>query len=81
MVDRETPAWNKRDAETLASLFHRDMVWTWPGNESDHDPENWIFTYGRYERERWKANWQKLFDTHTLIHNRRRIVKIVVSKQ
>ena len=27
MVDRETTAWDRQDAETLVSLFHPDMVW------------------------------------------------------
>jgi uncharacterized protein (TIGR02246 family) len=30
LVDRETAAWNARDAEALVSLFHPDMVWPWP---------------------------------------------------
>ena len=40
-----------------------------------------MFPWGRYDRERWKAAWQELFDTHTLIHNRRETIKIVVSEQ
>ena len=33
MINRETRAWNEKDAETLVSIFHRDMVWPWPKNE------------------------------------------------
>ena len=28
--DAETAAWNARDADALASLFHPDTVWPWP---------------------------------------------------
>jgi ketosteroid isomerase-like protein len=27
MVDRETSAWDRQDADALVSLFHPDMVW------------------------------------------------------
>ena len=30
MVNRETRAWDARDAEALTALFHPDMVWPWP---------------------------------------------------
>jgi len=36
---------------------------------------------GRFDRERWRKDWQGLFDTHDLIHNRRTTVKIEVSKE
>lgn len=81
MINLETKAWNEKDAETLISLFHPDMVWPWPPDSKSHDPSAWIFPFGRYSRERWKTNWQTLFDTHVLIHNHRRIIKIVVSEQ
>lgn len=38
MIDQETRAWDARDAETLVSLFHPDMVWPWPGDKHAHDP-------------------------------------------
>ena len=81
MIDRETRAWNEKDAETLVSIFHPDMVWPWPKNQHAHDPADWVFPFGRYNRERWKSNWQALFDTHELIHNDRRTVKIIISEQ
>ena len=81
MVDRETKAWDEQDAEALVSLFHPDMVWPWPPDEHSHDPETWVFPLGRFNRERWKAGWQRLFDTHTLVHNRRNTVRIVVAEQ
>ena len=30
MVDRETRAWDTKDAGALVDLFHPDMVWPWP---------------------------------------------------
>jgi ketosteroid isomerase-like protein len=81
MVDRETAAWNTKDAEALVSIFHPDMVWPWPPDGGAHDPERWVFILGRYDRERWLSGWQELFDTHELIHNQRRTVRIEVSEE
>ncbi len=81
VVDRETRAWDLQDAELLVSIFHPDMVWPWPRDAQAHNPTGWVFPLGRYDRARWKASWQELFDTHTLVHNRRNTVKIVVSEQ
>lgn len=81
LVDRETKAWDERDAEALVSIFHPDMVWPWPPDADTHDPAQWVMPWGRYDRERWKAGWQQLFDTHSLVHNRRETVKILVSEQ
>jgi len=67
MVDRETRAWDARDAEALVSVFHPDMVWPWPPDSHAHDPLTWILPMGRYDRSRWKAAWQEPFDTHTLV--------------
>jgi ketosteroid isomerase-like protein len=41
---------------------------------------DWVMVMGRYDRERWQWDWQQLFDTHTLIHNRRKIQKIEISE-
>jgi ketosteroid isomerase-like protein len=81
MVDRETAAWNRRDAEALVGLFHPDMIWPWPPDGRAHDPALWVFPQGRFDRERWKASWEELFRTHDLSHNDRRTVRIVVSAQ
>jgi ketosteroid isomerase-like protein len=81
MIDLETEAWNKQDAEALVSLFHPDMVWPWPVDERAHDPVNWVFPQGRYDRTRWKQGWEELFRTHRLVHNKREILKIVISEQ
>jgi hypothetical protein len=57
------------------------MIWPWPPDEHSHDPATWVFPQGRYDRERWRRAWQELFDTHDLVHNRRRIVRIAVSAE
>jgi hypothetical protein len=38
MVDRETEAWNRKDAEALVSICHPDMVWPWPPNQHANRP-------------------------------------------
>jgi ketosteroid isomerase-like protein len=81
MVHRETRAWDARDAEAVVSIFHPDMVWPWPPDADAHDPATGVFPQGRYDRERWKREWQSLFDTHELVHNKRDIVKVVLSEQ
>lgn len=81
MVDRETAAWDARDAEALVAIFHPDMVWPWPPDARSHDPATWVFPQGRYDRERWRCGWQELFDSYELVHNRRRIVRVEVSEQ
>lgn len=81
MVHRETRAWDDRDVEALLDLFHPDMVWPWPPDAGAHDPTEWVFVLGRYDRERWRAVWEELFATHTLVHNRRTIRRIAVTDE
>jgi ketosteroid isomerase-like protein len=81
MVDEETAAWNAQDAEALVSLFHPDMVWPWPADPQGHDPAGWVFPQGRYDRRRWKAEWEELFRTYELVHNNRSTVRVAVSAQ
>lgn len=81
MVNRETRAWDIKDAAALVSLFHPDTVWPWPKDENAHNPIEWIAPLGRYDRARWKAGWQDLFDKHALIHNDRTTVKITVTPE
>jgi ketosteroid isomerase-like protein len=79
LVNQETRAWDTQDVSLLLDLFHPDMVWPWPRTPMSHDPVDWVLEFGRYDRERWGRAWQSLFDTHTLVLNRRVIVKIAVS--
>ncbi|HEY9162317.1 MAG TPA: hypothetical protein VIS94_14670 [Desulfomonilia bacterium] len=81
MVDIETRGWDTKDPEPFLSMIHPDMAWPWPPTANSHDPIDWVFVMGRFNRERWRRSWQGLFDTHDLIHNRRNTVKIEVSKE
>jgi len=81
IVNRETRAWDTQDVELLISVFHPDMVWPFPPDANAHDPMQWVFVMGRFNKERWMALWQELFDTHKLAHNHREIKKIVVTKE
>jgi ketosteroid isomerase-like protein len=81
IINRETRAWDTQDIELLMTVFHPDMVWPWPKNPQAHDPMDWIIPWGRFDYERWKKGWQELFDTHKLVHNKREIKKIEVSKE
>ena len=81
IVNRETRAWDTQDVDLLMTVFHPDMVWPWPRTPQSHDPMDWVIEWGRYDCERWKNGWQKLFDTHCLAHNKREIKKIEISRE
>jgi ketosteroid isomerase-like protein len=81
IVNRETRAWDTRDVELLLSVFHKDMVWPWPEKNTDHDPIKWVMFLGRFDYERWKMVYTKLFEQYKLEHNHREIKKITVSDQ
>jgi ketosteroid isomerase-like protein len=81
IVNRETVAWDTQNIELLMNIFHPDMVWPWPRTSKSHDPTDWVIDWGRYNYERWSKDWQNLFDTHKLIHNKREIKKIEISKE
>lgn len=81
MVDLETKGWDTKNPELLLSMIHPDMAWPFPLTADAHDPIDWVFVMGRFDRERWRRNWQGLFDTHDLIHNHRNTVKIEISHE
>lgn len=81
LVHRETRAWDTQDVDLLLALIHPDMVWPWPPDAHAHDPVSWVLVLGRFDRERWRQVWQELFDTHTLVHNRRRLRHVAVTPQ
>jgi ketosteroid isomerase-like protein len=81
LVHRETRAWDEQDAAALVELFHPDTVLPWPPTEHDHDPATWIAGMGRFDRERWTRSWELLFSTHRLVHNRRQLVKVLVTDE
>lgn len=81
IVNRETSAWDTQDVNLLISVFHPDMVWPWPKTTQSHDPMDWEFVLGKFDKERWCRGWQDLFDNSRLIRNNREIKKIVISKE
>ncbi|MFX0087992.1 MAG: DUF4440 domain-containing protein [Candidatus Hodarchaeota archaeon] len=81
IVNRETRAWDTQDVDLLLTIFHPDMVWPWPKSNQSHDPMDWVLEFGKFNYQRWKNNWQTLFDTHRLVHNRREIKKIEITKE
>lgn len=81
LVDRETQGWNLKNPDLFLDMIHPDMVWPWPPTSDDHDPVRWEFVLGRFDRERWRKNWQDLFDHYELVHNHRETVKIEVSAE
>ena len=81
VVARETRAWDTQDVELLLSIFHPDMVWVWPRDERAHDPVDWVTRLGRFDAERWASAYRALFHEHTLVHNRREVIKVEVSRE
>jgi ketosteroid isomerase-like protein len=81
LVDLETKGWNTKNPDLFLSIIHPDMVWPWPSTADAHNPDEWVFVLGRFDRERWRKNWQDIFDSHDLVHNQRETVKIEVSRE
>lgn len=81
LVDIETTGWDTKNPDLFLSMIHPDMAWPWPPTSDAHDPAEWVFVLGRFDRERWRKSWQDLFDSHDLVHNRRDIVKIEISRE
>ena len=57
------------------------MVWPWPRTNTSHDPMDWELILGKFDKNRWSKGWQDLFDNYRLVHNIRKIKKIVVSAE
>ena len=81
LVDLETRGWDTKNPDLFLSMIHPDMAWPWPPTATAHDPSEWVFVLGRFDRERWRKNWQDLFDSHDLVHNRRHTVRIEISAE
>jgi hypothetical protein len=81
MADREIAAWRVRDAKVLYSLLHPDMVWPCPPDATAYDPARWVFPFGRYDHQQWKAEWEWSLRTHDLGRNRRTTAWKMVSEQ
>ena len=60
---------------------HRpDHHLTWL-SDVPHDPVDWTLVQGAVRRGSLGRSWQELFDSHELVHNRREIVRIEVSRE
>ena len=81
IVNRETEAWNTQNIDKLITIFHPDMVWPWPKTSQSHDPLEWEFVLGRFNKDRWSKNWQELFANYRLVHNNREIRKILITNE
>lgn len=81
LIDRETLGLNTKNPDLFLDIIHPDMVWPWPPTPRDHDPDAWKFVLGRFNKERWRQNFQAIFDHHDLVHNHRNTVKIEVSPE
>jgi len=81
LVHRETKAWDTQNVHLLLSVFHKDMVWPWPTKSGDHDPAKWKMVLGRFNYQRWREFYRAFFERYRLVHNKRKIRKIVISDQ
>ena len=81
IINRETRAWDTQNVELFLSIFHHDMVWPWPPSNLDHDPITWDLFLGKFNYERWKTIYINFFNENRLIHNNRKIEKIILSKE
>ena len=70
LVDLETKGWNTRNPDFFLEMIHPDTVWPWPPYPPAITTRRWEFVLGRFDRERWRKNWQKIFDHYDLVHNR-----------
>ena len=67
-----------KECDSFLSIIHPAMVWPWPPHSDAPDAVEWVFEFGRFDRERWRKNWNSLFDDYDLIHNNHKTVKIEV---
>jgi hypothetical protein len=81
IVNRESRAFETADAKLMLTVYHTDMVWAWPPSPTAHDPMHWILRVGRFDYDRWLKMTQLFMDTHTLIHNKRVIKKILMTDE
>jgi hypothetical protein len=50
LVDYETKGWNTKNVDLFLSIIHPDMVWPWPPHRDAHDPVEWVFEFGHFDR-------------------------------
>jgi len=81
IVNRETEAWDTKSVDLLLSIFHSDMVWVWPQDSTSYNPIDWKLPLGKFDHNRWKSVYEKLFSENKLVKNERKIVDIKISKE
>lgn len=81
ILERENKAWETKNLKLLLSIFHPDMVWVWPKDNTALNPIDWRIGMGKFNKERWGKIYSGLFQGLTLIHNNRKILKIEVSNE
>lgn len=81
LVDRETRAWDTQNVPLLLTVFHPDMVWAWPETYTSVDPLEWHLVLGKFDAMRWSAHFSERFRAWTLVHNRRKTVRVEVSAE
>lgn len=68
LVERERQAWDAKDADALADLFHPEMIWSTPS--ADTRTRGGLLMSG-LPAERWRAAWRRHFEQHELVHHER----------
>lgn len=81
IINRETKAWDTKDVDLLLSIFHPNMVWVWPKKNNAYDPIDWELPLGKFNYERWKGIYSKMFSKYKLIRNDRKIIDIKITKE
>ncbi len=81
IINRETTAWDTGDVDLLLSIFHSDMVWIWPKDNTSHNPIDWELPLGKFNYDRWTKVYTKLFNENKILKNDRKIIDIKISKE
>jgi len=51
MIDIETRGWDTKNPDLFLDMIHPDIAWPWPPTADAHDPIDWVFVMGRFDRE------------------------------
>ena len=81
VIEREKRAWDTQNIKLLLSIFHPDFVWVWPKSNKSHGPIDWVMKLGKFDTEGWSKFFNEFFIENKLIHSKRVIKKIEISKE
>lgn len=56
MVDLETRGWDAKNPDLFLSMIHPDMAWPFPPTADAHDPIDWVFVMGRFDKVRCRKD-------------------------